>query len=144
MRIQELTPVDVEHFPDLLEDGVLYISEAYELAAHRCCCGCGEEVMTPLNPARWRLYRSGARVSLVPSIGNWKFACRSHYWIRNNRVVPSYDMSDEEIAEVIEDDQLAREKYFATGKAEHGPDAKARRTRSTELKDWIQRLLARW
>jgi hypothetical protein len=25
-------------------------------------------------------------VSLDPSIGNWSFPCRSHYWIRNNKV----------------------------------------------------------
>jgi len=66
-----------------------------------------------LNPARWRLDRQGGRVSLHPSIGNWKFACRSHYWIRKNRVIPSSGMDDEKIAEVIKLDQEDREEYFA-------------------------------
>jgi Family of unknown function (DUF6527) len=29
----------------------------------------------------------GRSISLDPSIGNWGFQCRSHYWIKNNRVV---------------------------------------------------------
>jgi hypothetical protein len=113
MKIHELTPRDMDEFPRVLEEGVLYISEECELAAHKCCCGCGEDVITPLNPARWRLNRQGGRVSLHPSIGNWKFACRSHYWIRNNRVIPSYGMDDEEIAEIIELDRMDREDFFA-------------------------------
>ena len=99
MKIRELKPMDMEEFPRVLAEGILYISEECELAAHSCCCGCGEDVITPLNPSRWRLFRFGERVSLYPSIGNWKFACRSHYWIRLNQVIPSYDLSDEEIAE---------------------------------------------
>lgn len=113
MKILELTPCDLDEFPRLLEEGVLYISEECELAAHKCCCGCGEDVITPLNPARWRLDRRGGRVSLHPSIGNWKFACRSHYWIRNNNVIPSFGMDEEEIAEVIELDHVDRQQYFA-------------------------------
>jgi len=113
MKIIELTPRYLDEFPRVLEEGVLYISEECQLAAHKCCCGCGEDVITPLNPARWRLDRHGGRVSLHPSIGNWKFACRSHYWIRNNRVVPSYGMDDEEVAEVIERDRVDREDFFA-------------------------------
>jgi len=113
MKITEVTPRDLDEFPRVLEEGVLYISEECELAAHKCCCGCGEDVITPLNPARWRLDRHGELVSLYPSIGNWKFACRSHYWIRNNRVMPSYGMDDGEIAEVIELDRVDREDLFA-------------------------------
>jgi len=113
MKITEVTPRDLDEFPRVLEEGVLYISEECELAAHKCCCGCGEDVITPLNPARWRLDRHGELVSLYPSIGNWKFACRSHYWIRNNRVIPSYGMDDGEIAEVIELDRVDREDLFA-------------------------------
>jgi hypothetical protein len=28
----------------------------------------------------------GESISLYPSIGNWNFACQSHYWIRRNEV----------------------------------------------------------
>ena len=29
----------------------------------------------------------GRTISLNPSIGNWSYPCRSHYWIKGNRVV---------------------------------------------------------
>ncbi|WP_373282870.1 DUF6527 family protein [Leeia aquatica] len=38
-----------------------------------CCCGCGEKVITPLNPAKWHLLKEGGTVSLSPSIGNWNY-----------------------------------------------------------------------
>ena len=114
MKIQRIKPLDVEQFPVVLEEGVLYISEPCELAAHKCCCGCGEDVITPLNPARWRIVRSGEVVSLIPSVGNWKFACRSHYWIRSNQVIQSFDLTDDEVAEVFEEDRQDRDRYIAT------------------------------
>ena len=30
---------------------------------------------------------TGERALLYPSIGNWQFPCRSHYWIRRNRII---------------------------------------------------------
>jgi len=39
------------HFiPEELEDGILYISLEYGAALHKCCCGCGETVSTPIDP----------------------------------------------------------------------------------------------
>lgn len=72
--------------PDTLEDGILYISMEYATAIHKCCCGCGKEVVTPFSPFDWRLIFDGESISLEPSIGNWSFDCRSHYWITNNTV----------------------------------------------------------
>ena len=71
----------VEFIPDLLEEDILYISIEYRTAIHKCICGCGNEVVTPLSPHDWELAFNGQSVSLSPSIGNWSFACRSHYWI---------------------------------------------------------------
>ena len=76
----------VETAPDDLDDGVLYVSIEYASALHRCACGCGIEVVTPLSPGGWKLIFDGRSVSLHPSIGNWDFPCRSHYWIRQGRV----------------------------------------------------------
>jgi hypothetical protein len=76
----------VEFIPDELQDGILYVSVAYATAAHKCCCGCGHEVVTPLTPTDWKLIFDGQTVSLDPSIGNWSFPCQSHYWIRRNGV----------------------------------------------------------
>jgi hypothetical protein len=44
-----------------------------------------EQSRHPLKPADWQLTFDGKTVSFHPSIGNWNFPCRSHYWIRNNR-----------------------------------------------------------
>jgi hypothetical protein len=52
----------------------------------KCACGCGKEVVTPLSATDWKLIFDGKTVSLDPSIGNWGFPCRSHYWVRNNRM----------------------------------------------------------
>lgn len=76
----------VESFPQPMLPGLLYVSVAYGTCGHLCCCGCGEEVVTPLSPARWAITYDGESVSLRPSVGNWGLACRSHYWIRNGRV----------------------------------------------------------
>jgi hypothetical protein len=77
----------VEVIPEILEDSILYISLMYEVAIHKCCCGCGLKVVTPLNPQDWTLTIDGEAVTLSPSIGNFQFPCKSHYWIRNSMVV---------------------------------------------------------
>ncbi|MFA5393815.1 MAG: DUF6527 family protein [Candidatus Ratteibacteria bacterium] len=76
----------VENIPDQIENGVIYISIDYSTAIHKCCCGCGNEVVTPFSPTDWKLIFDGKTISLYPSIGNWNFACQSHYWITNNEV----------------------------------------------------------
>jgi hypothetical protein len=81
----------VEFIPDQLEDGILYVSTTYATILHKCACGCGNEVVTPLSPSDWQLTFNGETISLYPSIGNWSFPCRSHYWIRKNEVVWVYD-----------------------------------------------------
>ena len=82
-----LAPAFVEFLPDELETGKLYISMQYATASHKCCCGCGCDVVTPISPTDWHLAFDGRSISLTPSIGNWSYPCRSHYWIRHNRVV---------------------------------------------------------
>lgn len=76
----------VEFIPDDLADGVIYVSLTYAVAIHKCCCGCNCDIVTPLSPHGWQLMFDGDSVSLHPSIGNWQFKCKSHYWITNNRV----------------------------------------------------------
>jgi len=76
----------VKSVPETIEDGVLYASMEYATVIHKCCCGCGHEVVTPLSPRDWKLAFDGETISLHPSIGNWSFPCQSHYWIRNDRV----------------------------------------------------------
>lgn len=100
MKQTSITPEFVEIIPDHLVEGVLYISEKYGTALHKCCCGCGLEVVTPLKPSGWKVMREGGKVSLAPSIGNWSFPCRSHYWIRSNQIVRAGAFSDQMIKRV--------------------------------------------
>ena len=86
MRRTSITHEFVEYVPTELADGVLYISITYRTAVHRCACGCGNKVVTPITPADWQLFYDGESVSLTPSIGNWGFPCRSHYWIDGGRI----------------------------------------------------------
>ncbi len=76
----------VDLIPDEIEDGVIYISMQYCTAIHKCACGCGNEVVTPISPRDWKLFFDGVSITLSPSIGNWSFKCRSHYWIRNSEI----------------------------------------------------------
>ena len=42
------TTVFVEHIPEQLEEGVLYVAPHFECAVHKCMCGCGEIICTPI------------------------------------------------------------------------------------------------
>jgi hypothetical protein len=84
--MKTLKPEFVEYIPKDVQEGVLYISMQYRTAVHACACGCGEKVVTRLSPKDWRLTYDGT-VTLDPSIGNWNFPCRSHYFIRKNQII---------------------------------------------------------
>jgi hypothetical protein len=111
-RIQKLTHRFIEFVPDELEEGVLYISIPFATTTHRCCCGCGEEVVTPLTPTDWSLIFDGETVSFTPSIGNWSFACRSHYWIRRNQVVWAPEWSESQIALGRLNDLVSKQRLY--------------------------------
>ena len=85
-RQTRLTHEFVDYIPNVLEDGRLYVCVQFATVVHKCCCGCGREVVTPLSPTDWKLMFDGQTSSLDPSIGNWSFPCQSHYWITENRV----------------------------------------------------------
>lgn len=97
MKRQSLQHKFVELLPECLEEGTLYLSMQYATAAHKCACGCGNDVYTPLSPTDWKLTFDGRTVSLFPSVGNWSFPCRSHYWIRKSTIAWAARWSDEEI-----------------------------------------------
>lgn len=82
-----IQPIYIEYIPDELEENKFYISEQYHVAIHLCFCGCKNKTVTPLDKNNWTLIKnSDGKISLTPSIGNWCFPCRSHYWINNNIV----------------------------------------------------------
>jgi len=71
-----------------MKPGILYISHEFSVAIHLCASGCGKQVVTPIGkPEGWHLTENNGVVSLAPSIGNWQIECKSHYWIRDNKIV---------------------------------------------------------
>lgn len=113
MRHQYLTPQIVDFIPERLDEGVLYICERYRTVVHRCCCGCGQEVVTPMSPADWSLRWERGVVSLHPSIGNWSFPCRSHYIIWKNQVIWAGSMTQAQVERVKKRDQAEKVAYIA-------------------------------
>ncbi|MFC6355757.1 DUF6527 family protein [Luethyella okanaganae] len=97
----------VDYIPEQLEDGVVYMAPEFGAVMHLYCDGCGERVSTPLHPGQWTLTFDGETISLSPSIGNWELPCKSHYFIRRNRVVWAGEWSDERAAQGVRDDRDA-------------------------------------
>lgn len=104
----------VQHIPDHLESGVLYISMEFGTAAHSCCCGCGEEVVTPFTPTDWKMTFDGETISLWPSIGNWNLACRSHYVIDRGRIIEAGPWSDDQVAAERRRDKAAKARHYGS------------------------------
>jgi Family of unknown function (DUF6527) len=102
----------VQFIPEELQEGTIYVSIRFATVAHLCACGCKTKVVTPLKPTDWKLTFDGKTVSLHPSVGNWAFPCRSHYWIRNNQVQWADDWSDARIEANREYDRQAKDRYF--------------------------------
>src|SRR5882672_9962041 len=106
----------VKSVPEVLKDGVVYVSVEYRTAIHKCCCGCGKQVVTPFSPTGWKLTFDGKAISLYPSIGNWNFECRSHYWITNNEVKWAPKWTDTQIERGRRKEALDKEVYYKNKK----------------------------
>jgi hypothetical protein len=118
----------VEFIPGELKEGTIYVSIRFGTASHLCVCGCGNKVVTPIRPTNWKLIFDGKTISLDPSIGNWSFACLSHYWIRNNKVLWADQWSTEDIDDGRALDRRSKDRYFGTTEAplpSGKPEAKA-------------------
>lgn len=99
---------EVRHIPEMivpwfdeadkLEDGVLYVVDGEEqreqVILYTCPCGCGNVVDIPyfhagqqkeLYPS-WAYHEEAGKVTLSPSIYSSGWPCRSHYFIRENRI----------------------------------------------------------
>jgi hypothetical protein len=98
MKTVRLAPQFVESFPDEAQPDTLYVSIPYRTALHKCCCGCGRDVVTSISPTDWKVTYDGVNVSLHPSIGNWSFPCQSHYWVRDGSILWAERWTPEEIA----------------------------------------------
>ena len=108
----------VELRPAVLEEGVLYISVEYCSAIHKCACGCGSEVVTPIAPTGWQLTFDGRSVSLYPSIGNWNFDCRSHYWIIKNEIQFAESWTEKQVQLGRQGDHELKKGFYADSEDE--------------------------
>lgn len=102
----------VEFIPETLAEGILYVSIKYKTVAHLCACGCKREVVTPISPTDWELSFNGTSISLRPSIGNWDFPCKSHYFIIRNSIQWADAFNEQKIAAVKSMDQMNKTIYY--------------------------------
>lgn len=144
MRRHELTLRFVEFIPDAIEEHTLYVSMNFATAVHRCCCGCGREVVTPLTPTDWQLTFDGVHISLHPSIGNWSFECQSHYWIRNNRVQWAPAWSKTQIEGGRAHDELRKDGYYGRSELKSESAPKETTTQTPGFWSRVQTFLSRW
>ena len=136
----------VEFIPEDIKEGTIYVSIPYAIVAHRCCCGCGGEVFTPLTPTDWKLIFDGQSISLHPSIGNWNFTCQSHYWIERNAVKWDRRWTCEEIDAGRAIDALAKDQYYSGADQQDAVDAEAagQKAEMAEEKDIVRQKLLKW
>lgn len=111
-KIKKLEHRFIRSIPRELDVGVIYISMEYATAVHSCCCGCGEQVVTPFSPTDWKMIYDGESVSLTPSIGNWHSACRSHYIIKQGIIIEAGSWNDAQITAERKRDKIAKAYYY--------------------------------
>lgn len=98
-KVDEIKPVLVLELPKSAKDmkqGVLYLKQnkedgTYE-SFHLCPCGCGEPVYLQYGGKGWdlKLNMEGDElksVTINPSVGCFDFPCKSHYFIRDNKII---------------------------------------------------------
>ena len=138
-----LVPEFVEFIPDDLREGIIYVSMTFATAAHKCCCGCGREVVTPLSPADWTITYNGEAISLDPSIGNWSFPCKSHYWVRRGRVRWARPWSEKEVAAGRQREVAAQKRlYVKDEKGDWSGDPAVKETLGPGMSLWQK--VKRW
>jgi len=86
----------VVRIPEQLEDGVIYVSDEYEIAALKCACGCGHKVTLLLGDGH-DVRNLGGHADVSPSIGVWDAPCRSHFFVKHGNVRWAERWSDEKI-----------------------------------------------
>lgn len=81
----------------------------------------------------------GATVSLDPSVGNWSFPCRSHYWIRQDRVHWAPKWSPHRISEGRAADREAKHRHMKLNTNELAGSRDGQGSKG--LVGWLKRLL---
>jgi hypothetical protein len=134
----------VEFIPETLANSVIYVSIPYATASHKCICGCGNIVVTPLSPTDWKMTFDGETISLDPSIGNWSFKCKSHYWIKRNKILLAPQWSKEEIHEGRAFDREAKDKFYGPGSAGTQSKKAAKKKNKKPSLKWLSKFQKLW
>ena len=87
MKQTEYKTLFVERMTSDIKEGTLYVLPHFEVAIHNCMCGCGEKVVTPLGDGQWSWSYDGNNATLSPSVGNFQYDCKSHYFLRQGKVL---------------------------------------------------------
>ncbi len=122
----------VDLIPNEVEDGIIYVSMQYCTAIHKCACGCGNEVVTPISPSDWKIFFDGKSITLSPSIGNWNFKCRSHYWIKNSEIHYAGNWSQSKVRK--------NRRTQIRNKAYEIPERSHTKSRIFVFKQWLRKL----
>jgi hypothetical protein len=96
----------VERLPKQLDNGVVYHSKEFEVAALLCACGCGHRVML-LVPDSHQVSSERGFATVRPSIAVCDAPCKSHYFIRAGRIewLPAFSNA---MAASVMQSQIAR------------------------------------
>ena len=135
--MKTLTHKFVEFIPENIQADTIYVSIEYSTAVHKCFCGCGNEVVTPFSPTDWKLSFDGESITLSPSIGNWNFDCRSHYFIRNNKVHWAGSWTNEEIEQGRLDDKISKESHYTKKSTSSSEVERIPKTQKWNLWKWL-------
>lgn len=134
-KLERIDLVRVDYIPKEPKPGILYVAEEFGAAVHLCACGCGCKVSTPLLPTEWTLTESLGTATLTPSVGNWQLPCRSHYWIRESRIIWSLEWTAAQVSSGRRAEEERRQWYYESR-------ARERVGRLRRLYHWIKNLFA--
>ncbi|WPO43178.1 DUF6527 family protein [Tardiphaga sp. 42S5] len=106
MAIMRFTYQAVERLPKQMDQGVLYHSEEFDVAALSCACGCGHRV-TLLVPDSHQVFGKNGLATVRPSISVCDAPCKSHYIISGGDVewLPAFSAAQ---ASLVMRNQIAR------------------------------------
>lgn len=138
-RRYQLTNEFVNDIPDDLSEGVLYISMEFGAIAHKCCCGCGNKVFTPLGPTEWQLTYNGIGISLSSSVGSGNLPCRSHYWVRDSKVVWLPPITAEQTLASRRLDAMAKFRHYGPGQIEVATPTADHKVSKWRIVRWLRR-----
>ena len=135
----------VGSIPEKLQVDTLYVTMDRDVAGHLCACGCGREVITPLSPMDWSITINQHGATLDPSIGNWAFPCRSHYFIWDGEVVWAGNMSNKAIAQGRQRNKARKLSYYRQlNETPPMPQEHLRKAQPPMAQTRVQKLVAWW